>query len=262
MAAVACACALFVSAAASSVAVLVSVTNRTPTNGTTCLSCTPPEGSYAGAVACYPGLLSVYIIDTPPVMPGPSQYDMIVFNFSRPTAQPGADPYSVALFTPPISPSTYSAAWTQNGQVLELTMLDVSAETASLQTGLLYDANTLRVEVLGYNITDVTGQSGSMPDMNFTVGGSWGNYSKPSVLSATAVNSGLAAGLNVNDSLIIQFDQNVQIYYGGAAFPNPNSSILNQLISFSSVAWTDISGRCVSVLMRSCLRAGTAVQCT
>ncbi len=204
-----------------------------------------------GAVACTPGLVSVYIVDTPPVFPGYSVSDVITFEFSKPTAQPGPRAASFLNFTPPIDPSFYEDLWTDNGRVLELKFTDVSFFKSTEERMLQYEAFVLKVRVDGDNITDADRLSGSMVDVESRiVRGSWGAPSQPSIFFLEAVNSGTSAGLNNGDKLRIYFDQAVSyrpancnitvcpLMYGGSL----NMTMLNSLLRFSAVAWSNISG--------------------
>ncbi len=207
------------------------------------------ESSHPNASVCYPGIVEVYVVNRPPIKQGYSVNDVIVINFTRPTFQP-VD--SHVVFSPNISDLNYKPLWIENGQVLELTMTNVDALYSYTGLGgkLAYEtyknasstAPYLNVTVFGAQIFDQQKKSGSMNDtVYFPVTGSWGTPDIPCVITATAVNSGISAGMNAGDQLWILFNEDVSIK-GMEQLRVLPAAVLDGLFTWSSRPWTNYTG--------------------
>ena len=101
------------------------------------------------------------------------------------------------------------------------------ADTSGIDPDAVDVANArLNVTIAGLRSAD--GASSAMPAVTLVVGGTWGTPTAPAIVSITAYNSGGGIGPGANDSLVVQFDQNVTRY----GMTTLNDSQVRQLLVF------------------------------
>lgn len=207
-----------------------------------CVACAPGSGSARGAGACWPGLLSVQVIDDAPVVPGFSEGDLIVLSFSEPTSAPGDVNLTAALaLGGGISGCIAGAAWDAGGVALTLTVTlagDCAATPESTLVGIL------RAGVRGGWLTDASGASDpAPPSAALLAAGSWG---APAVVGfmpndgerpgAWAFDDGGDVGLGVGDVLELRFDS------APAQVPVDTRARLDAVFAFSAPLGEDYTG--------------------
>lgn len=184
-----------------------------------------------GSAFCWPGLLSATAANPPPIVPGLSVGDTVTLTFSKATNQPSF-PFGVlsaVSFSPPIATAA-SYYWTSGGtslviRVMDITGIDTTAAAVSGVTATL---------LASAGIQDAQELSPAARNMSVGLTGTWGAYSAPQILSATAINvlvpngegSANSSGFSGGDRIRLQFDQ--------LLFPLSlmNTSLVASLVSF------------------------------
>ena len=130
-----------------------------------CAPCAPPGGSAPGASACWPGVVAVTAVDTPPVVPGFSEGDLLLVVFSTPTQAPAVGDVAalraLLSLTNGLGACVGGAAWTGGGAVLQLTVTLHGGCGATPATTTLGGALTL--SLAGGWLTDSSGLSSPAP---------------------------------------------------------------------------------------------------
>jgi hypothetical protein len=168
------------------------------TSNATCEACSPVDSSSAGATACWPGVVSVAAFNPPPVTPGFSVGDVVVFNFSSPTNTSG-----VVVFSPPIG--TTSLSWRAGNRQLWVTVVSAVGVDASA-----VDVATGSLSVSVSRLFSSSGTSPASEAVSLVVGGSWGVRAPPILVSVTVADTGRNVGPGTNDTLMVMFDQAVR----------------------------------------------------
>ena len=208
-----------------------------------CVACVPPESSFAGAVSCWPGVVSVVASNPPPIFPMLSSGDIVTITFSRPTNRPAVDtePELRALvnFSAPVG-TRLRGAWNGNAQVMIITIGAVDELVSKLDTRIGALLISFNVSA-GLRDKALTSQAAVLPPVAVT--GDWGIPKVPEFYAgrsgtagAFARNTGGQAGLGVGDSLVLRFD-------------NPCKQValqtkddVDRLLVFSSAIGADYTG--------------------
>ncbi len=168
------------------------------TTAATCVPCDPFDDSGNGSVACWPGVLSAFAFNPPPVTPGFSVGDVVVINFSSPT-----NTSAIVVFSPPIGVT--SSSWRPGNRQLWLTVVvavGVNASAVDVAMG------ALSVSVSGVFSADHA--SSASTGVALTVGGTWGVPAPPVIVDVTAADGGRNVGPGTGDTLVVTFDQAVR----------------------------------------------------
>jgi hypothetical protein len=104
------------------------------TRNTTCALCNQPENSTAGAVECWPGVLSATASNPPPLVVGFSVGDTVTILFSSATNTPPVTP-ALVRFSPSIGST--SATWRspKELQILVVSVAGVNPASVDVATG-------------------------------------------------------------------------------------------------------------------------------
>lgn len=180
-------------------------------SGAACVPCVFPEGSLAGAIACWPGVLVVNASDPVPVVPDFSAGDAVTVLFTRATNTPSVDtPGKLAKllqFSTNMG-SAQRASWSNGGTLLTVVFDDVS-DVLSLDDVQIGRLSLTLLDTGGLMSSDL--RSSVHPNRSITVTGTWGERFPPGILNVTAVNSGGQAGLGAGDSVLVFFDCEVRM---------------------------------------------------
>jgi hypothetical protein len=166
----------------------------------TCVPCVAPENSTAGALECWPSVLSITAANPPPLVVGYSVGDVVTILFSSPTTTPLVTP-NLVTFMPPIGTTTTSWRSPRELQFTVVNTAGVSAVEVDVAQG------ALRALIAG--VRSASGLSPPSSPVIVTVGGTWGVPGAVNLVSAAAVDSGRNPGLDTGDSLDLVFDQPV-----------------------------------------------------
>ena len=183
----------------------------------TCVACEPPENSTAGALQCWPGLVSITAANPPPLFVGYSVGDTVTVLFSSATTAPSVVSDLVS-FVPPIGVTTTSWRSPRELQFTVVSTTGVSATEVDVAQGAL--------RALVANVRSAGGFSPPSAPVIVTVGGTWGVPGAVTLVSAAAVDSGHNPGLATGDSLLLSFDQPV------SPVPVDNTSAVLSLLAF------------------------------
>jgi hypothetical protein len=166
------------------------------------------EGSDPGSTQCWPGVLSVVASNPPPLVPGFSEGDVVTVTFTQPTDKATQGPSGSGLvlaFSPAIGATV--ASWTQDGRQLLVRVVDVGGVDPA---GVDVAAGLLRVSVGGVRGVGGPQASPRSPPASLVVTGTWGSPGPPSLLLATARDTGDNVGLGSGDTLVLTFDPAVR----------------------------------------------------
>jgi hypothetical protein len=211
-----------------------------------CTPCAPFEKSYAGAVACWPGVVSVKASNPAPIIPMISAGDLLVIVFSRSTNAPNvgtaSDLFGFLSFSSPIG-SQLQASWS-----LDATTLTIRVGSVALDDGSLVNVQSTRIGSLyvrfnasaGLKDSSKQSQTAVLPDAVVT--GDWGIPTTPEFIQsdahvgAYARDTGQNAGPGVGDSLVLRFNTPcMQVDVSTKA-------AIDALFEFSSAFGTDYMG--------------------
>ncbi len=176
----------------------------------TCTPCAPFENSLAGAVTCWPGVVSVVASNPPPIIPMISPGDLVTIMFSRSTNAPDVDTF--LSFSSPIG-SQLLASWSFDARTLTIRVVSLVLDDRSY-----VDVSATRIGALfvtfnaSAGLKDSAGQSQPAVLPEVLVTGDWGIPHTPKFIQtdayvgAYARDTGHNAGLGVGDSLVLRFD--------------------------------------------------------
>ena len=123
----------------------------------------------------------------------------------------------------------YRGKWSSDGRSLVVTLTDLTGAAAvSLTVPTVLEVSVKSTAQLLSADRSSTAASGSM-----TLGGTWGVHSKPIVTSAVASNGGASAGINIGDTVTINFNKatNQPTDYANLVAFNP--ATLGRSLSFN-----------------------------
>jgi hypothetical protein len=188
-----------------------------PLGPATCQPCAAPEWSDAGAVECWPGVVSATAFNPLPLVPGHSLGDVVAIVFTKPTNRVAVAPVT---FVPSIGELAFS--WRGDGSVLEVRVEGVAGvDPTTVDVGLRL------VTVVCRNVSSASGLSRPSRSPPVVVLGTWGEPTPPVIVNATAYDTGLQPGFGTNDSLRVCFDQTVE------GRPVDTPAAVDSLLSFS-----------------------------
>jgi hypothetical protein len=160
--------------------------------------------------------------------PGLSNNDTLTVVFDRDTNVPAvgsvSDINDLFAFTASLG-SDYTGQWSSVTTLL-ITLVNTTAAGTSAQTRV----NALQLTILaGGNLKSADLSSDSSTSSAVLRRGSWGNHSTaPSISSVVAADGGSAAGLNINDTLTVTFNDSTNVY-GQQEFQTITSSASSPL---------------------------------
>lgn len=222
-------------------------TRANSTSQTLCRACVVPEGSPAGAVSCWPGLLSATASNPSPIAPGISSGDILTLTFTKATNKPAvgtdADIANLILLSSPIGVNNVGT-WMAGGTVLVVTI-----GTPQLANGGNLDPFATRIGVLTVGVRgsggllDAARVSAATPFAPVLVNGTFGIAVMPAFLppggtraGTFARNSGGAIGPSVGDTLELRFQTPCKLV------PVATTADIDNLITFSERIGANYTG--------------------
>jgi hypothetical protein len=209
-----------------------------------CTPCASPGSSFASAVWCWPGLVSVVASNPPPVVPGFSEGDLLTLTFSEPTDAPAVYPNDTAAVLAlggGMAGCVASAVWGTGGTTLVLTMTLVPPCAGTLESTAIGSVGVATAD--GW-LRDAGHLAPPAPASAWTnVSGTWGIALVPDFLpnvlpmpGAWAVDAGRNPGLDVGDELVLRFNN------APVQLPLGNKAAVDAVFAFSSPIGDDYSG--------------------
>ena len=213
-----------------------------------CAPCAAREASPPGALACWPGVVSVVASNPPPVVPGLTPGDVVTITFSKPTnAPPLPDAASLAatlgLSFSAVVGASLRGVWSADGAALAIVILDTAGSSATAIGQLTLSLYAWPVQDAVRAAPPPTRAPGSLTAWPVT--GDWGVAAAPGFLRggapgdpppALALNSGGGVGMGAGDSLVLRFSTPV------APVPLDSKAAVDAVFSFSAPIGLDYSG--------------------
>ena len=213
-----------------------------------CAPCARYENSTAGALACWPGVVSIVASNPPPVVPALSARDVLTITFSKPTNAPrvsdDAEIHALLVFSSSIGVAL-TGSWNSAGTVLAITV----GSTSTIDGKVIVNPAATRVGVLRVSLN----ASATLRDAALVgpravyaplpVAGDWGTSQVPAFLDASgsfapsyAADTGRNAGLGVGDTLVLRFNNPCK------QLPVATMADVDALLAFSSPLGLNYTG--------------------